>query len=197
MTGRKETGRKEMRRKTMKTKENGGKETGEKEKREKETGGKNSRGKATGAKAPGSQYSQELGGKGDMLRGVREMDNTLSDDTIAGQNAAEGIRRKRYSQEGVRRRTRMFMGDSIVRKTDSVLNKGDDVVVCFTGIKTSKQAKQRNITSRTRQHRTGFSLTRFNKIAIPNNKFKMASGQGTHWLIKSPTIFSSIYLYSR
>ena len=70
-----------------------------------------------------------------MLRGVREMDNTLSDDTIAGQNAAEGIRRKRYSQEGVRRRTRMFMGDSIVRKTDRVLNKGDDVVVCFTGIK--------------------------------------------------------------
>ena len=35
-------------------------------------------------------------------------------------------------------------------------------------------------------------LTRFNKIAIPNNKFQMASGQGSHWLIESPTIFSSM-----
>ena len=33
--------------------------------------------------------------------------------------------------------------------------------------------------------------TRFNKIAIPNNKFQMASGQGSHWLIESPTLFSS------
>ena len=35
-------------------------------------------------------------------------------------------------------------------------------------------------------------LTRFNKIAIPNNKFQMASGQGSHWLIENPTIFSSM-----
>ena len=32
------------------------------------------------------------------------------------------------------------------------------------------------------------SLTRFNKIAIPNNKAQMASGQGSHWLIESTTI---------
>ena len=32
----------------------------------------------------------------------------------------------------------------------------------------------------------------FNKIAIRNNKFQMASGQGSHWLIESPTIFSSM-----
>ena len=32
----------------------------------------------------------------------------------------------------------------------------------------------------------------FNKIAISNNKFQMASGQGSHWLIESPTIFSSM-----
>ena len=35
-------------------------------------------------------------------------------------------------------------------------------------------------------------LTRLNKIAIPNNKFQMASGQGSHWLIESPIIFSSM-----
>ena len=33
---------------------------------------------------------------------------------------------------------------------------------------------------------------RFNKIAIPNSKFQMASGQGSHWLIESPIIFSSL-----
>ena len=37
--------------------------------------------------------------------------------------------------EGVRKRVRVFVGDSIVRKTDRVLNKGDDVVVCLTGAK--------------------------------------------------------------
>ena len=36
-------------------------------------------------------------------------------------------------------------------------------------------------------------LTRFNKIAISNNKFQMASEQGSHWLIESPTI-SHLYV---
>ena len=40
--------------------------------------------------------------------------------------------------------------------------------------------------------KTAEDLTRFNKIAISNNKFQMASGQGSHWLIESPTIFSSM-----
>ena len=35
----------------------------------------------------------------------------------------------------VRKRARVFVGDSIVRKTDRVLNKGDDVVVCLPGAK--------------------------------------------------------------
>ena len=92
----------------------------------------------TGPKAPGAQYSQETGGKGDMLMGEREMDNTLPGDTTAGQNAAEGIRRKSYSEvviEGVRRRARVFVGDSKVRKTDRAQSKVDDVVVCFPGAK--------------------------------------------------------------
>ena len=37
--------------------------------------------------------------------------------------------------EGVRKRVRVFVGDSVVRKTDRVLNKGDDVVVCLPGAK--------------------------------------------------------------
>ena len=50
----------------------------------------------------------------------------------------EGIHWKSYSEaviEGLRKRARVVVGDSIVRKTDIVLNKGDDVVVCLPGAK--------------------------------------------------------------
>ena len=69
----------------------------------------------------------------------REPDNSLPpSDKTTGQNVMEGIYRKSYSEaviEGVRKRARVFVGDSIVRKTDRVLNKGDDVVVCLPGAK--------------------------------------------------------------
>ena len=82
--------------------------------------------KVSGGKAMGTQVSQETGGKGDRLTGERETDNR------------EGIQWKSYYEaviEGVRKRARMFVRDSIVRKTDIVLNKGDDVVVCLPGAK--------------------------------------------------------------
>ena len=69
----------------------------------------------------------------------REPDNSLPpSDKTAGQNMMEGIHRKSYSEvvvEGMRKRARVFVGDSIVRKTNRVLNKGDDVVVCLPGAK--------------------------------------------------------------
>ena len=49
----------------------------------------------------------------------------------------EGIHRKSYSEaviEGMRKRARVFVGDSVVRS--GVLNKGDDAVVCLPGAKT-------------------------------------------------------------
>ena len=99
-----------------------------------ETGGRLSGGKATGA-----QVSQVTGGKGDRLMSEREPNNSLPpSDKTAGQNVMEGIHRKSYSEaviEGVRKRARVFAGDSIVRTTDRVLNKGDDVVVCLPGSK--------------------------------------------------------------
>ena len=92
-----------------------------------ETGGKEMGGKTTGVKERevGETRAKEwevgeTGGKG------------------SGQNVMEGIERKSYSAaviEGVRKRARVFVGDSIVRKTDRVLNKGDDVVVCLPGAK--------------------------------------------------------------
>ncbi|KAI0207306.1 hypothetical protein LSAT2_008040 [Lamellibrachia satsuma] len=53
----------------------------------------------------------------------------------------EGIQQKCYSEtvmEGVRKRARVFMVDSIVSKTDRVLNNGDDVVVCFPESRTER-----------------------------------------------------------
>ena len=121
-TGRKETGRKGRGGKTTGVKERGVGETGGKEKGVGETGGK-----TTGVKERGVGETRakewevgETGGKG------------------SGQNVMEGIERKSYSAaviEGVRKRARVFMGDSIVRKTDRVLNNGDDVVVCLPGAK--------------------------------------------------------------
>ncbi|KAI0215966.1 hypothetical protein LSAT2_031967 [Lamellibrachia satsuma] len=112
--------------------ETGGKTTGVKERGVGETGGKEkgvgeTEGKTTGVKERGVGETRtkewkvgETGGKG------------------SGQNVMEGIERKSYSAaviEGVRKRARVFVGDSIVRKTDRVLNKGDDVVVCLPGAK--------------------------------------------------------------
>ena len=93
----------------------------------------------TGGNATGAQISQEMGGKGDRLMSEREPDNSLPpSDKAAVQNVMEGIHWKSYSEaviEGVRKRARVFMGDSIVRKIDIVLNKGEDVVVCLPGAK--------------------------------------------------------------
>ena len=78
----------------------------------------------SGGKATGAQVSQETGGKCDMLMGEREIDNSLPGDKAAGQNVTE---RKSYSEvviQGVRKRARMFMRDSIVRKTDRAISKG-------------------------------------------------------------------------
>ena len=70
--------------------------------------------------------------------GERETDNKLPSDKAARQNVMEGIQRKSYSKaviEGVRKRAMVFVGDSIFKKTDRALNKGDDVVVCLYGAK--------------------------------------------------------------
>ena len=122
VTYRRETGRKETGRKGT-----GGKTTGVKERGVGETGGKETGGKTTGVKERGVGETRakewevgETGGKG------------------SGQNVMEGIERKSYSAaviEGVKKRARVFVGDSIVWKTDRVLNKGDDVVVCLPGAK--------------------------------------------------------------
>ena len=60
-----------------------------------------------------------------------------TDGTKTGREMGQdGQRRKKYSAaviDGIKRKSRIFVGDSIVRKTDSRLNKGEDVVVCLPG----------------------------------------------------------------
>ena len=56
-----------------------------------------------------------------------------TEETRIGQ---EGERRKSYSAAviaGIKRKSRIFVGDSIVRKTDTRLSKEEDVVVCLPG----------------------------------------------------------------
>ena len=117
--------------------ETGGKTTGVKERGARETGGKDkgvgeTGGKITGVKerGVGETRAKEWGV---VERGAKETGGQGS-----GHNVMEGIERKSYSAaviEGVRKRARVFVGDSIVRKTDRVLNKADDVVVCLPGAK--------------------------------------------------------------
>ena len=161
-TGRKETGKKGTGGKTTGAKERGVGETGGKEKGVGETGGKETGVGETGGKEKGvgetggkttGEKEREVGETGGKTTGVKEREvgetrakewevgETGAKETGAkgsGQNVMEGIERKSYSAaviEGVRKRARVFVGDSIVRKTDRVLNKGDDVVVCLPGAK--------------------------------------------------------------
>ena len=161
-TGRKETGKKGTGGKTTGAKERGVGETGGEEKGVGETGGKEKGVGETGGKEKGvgetggkttGVKEREVGETGGKTTGVKEREvgetrakewkvgETGAKETGgkgSGQNVMEGIERKSYSAaviEGVRKRARVFVGDSIVRKTDRVLNKGDDVVVCLPGAK--------------------------------------------------------------
>ena len=63
-------------------------------------------------------------------------DNSTEENRIGGRMGQERERRKRYSAaviDGIKRNTMIYVGDSIIRKTDSRLNNGEDVVVCLPG----------------------------------------------------------------
>ena len=136
-TGRKETGRKGTGGKTTGAKERGVGETGGKEKGVGETGGKEKGVGETGGKTTGVK-EREVGETRAKEWEVGETGAKETGGKGSGQNGMEGIERKSYSAaviEGVRKRARVLAGDSIVRKTDRVLNKGDDVVFCLPGAK--------------------------------------------------------------
>ena len=80
----------------------------------------------------------------DVTRQEEESDTTRKEgygnktdgSKIGGDMGQDGERRKTYSAaviEGFKRNSAIYVGDFIVRKTDSRLNKGEDVVVCLPG----------------------------------------------------------------
>ena len=63
-------------------------------------------------------------------------ENSTEENRIGGRIGHEGERRKSYSAaaiDGSTRNSRIYVGYSIIRKTDSTLSKGEDVVVCLPG----------------------------------------------------------------
>ena len=63
-------------------------------------------------------------------------ENSTEENQIGGWIGQEGERRKSYSAaviDGIKRNSRIYVGDSIVRKTDTRLSRGEDVVVCLPG----------------------------------------------------------------
>ena len=73
----------------------------------------------------------------DSVRARKEGYGKKTDGTkIGGEIRQDGERRKTYSAaviEGFKRNLAIYVGDSIVRKTDTRLNKGEDLVVCLPG----------------------------------------------------------------
>ena len=62
--------------------------------------------------------------------------NSTEENRIGGRIGQEGERRKSYSAaviDGKKRKDTIYVGDSIMRKTDSRLSKGEAVVVCLPG----------------------------------------------------------------
>ena len=63
-------------------------------------------------------------------------ENSTDEDQIGGWVGQEGERRKSYSAAviyGIKRNSRIYVGDSIARKTYTRLSKEDDVEVCLPG----------------------------------------------------------------
>ena len=63
-------------------------------------------------------------------------ENSTEDNQIGGRTGQEGERRKSYSAaviDGININTRIYVGNSIIRKTDSRMSNGEDVVVCLSG----------------------------------------------------------------
>ncbi len=73
-----------------------------------------------------------------MMTGRKEAGKRGTTEKAAGGKVSNqgGAKRRSYSEaviEGAVRTERVFMGDSILRKTDRTLSKGEDVAVCILG----------------------------------------------------------------
>ena len=66
----------------------------------------------------------------------KEQEDSTQENRIGGWIGQEGERRKSYSAaviDGIKINSRIYVGDAIVRKADTILSKGEDVAVCLPG----------------------------------------------------------------
>ena len=76
------------------------------------------------------------GGEEESGATKKGQEDSTEENRIGGWIGQEGERRKCYSAaviDGTKRNSRIYVGDSIVRKTDTRLSRGEDVVVCLPG----------------------------------------------------------------
>ena len=67
---------------------------------------------------------------------IEGQENSTDGTKIGEEMRQDGGRRKTYSAaviDGIKWNSTIYVGDSIVRKTDTILSKGEDVVVCLLG----------------------------------------------------------------
>ena len=96
---------------------------------------------ATGGKTNGSEVRGDVTKRKSITRTMTGRKETGKKGTIekaaGGKVSNQGdAKRRSYSEaviEGALRTERVFMGDSILRKTDRTLSKGEDIVVCHPG----------------------------------------------------------------
>ena len=79
------------------------------------------------------------------------------------------------------------------RRVDDIVGEGNGRYARESSPQPGRRLRGGKVTGRNETGRDGTvqKETRFNKIAILN-KFQKTSEQGSHWLIESPTIFSSM-----
>ena len=85
---------------------------------------------------PGGHHRQDSRGRAETDATKKGQENNTEEKRIGGRIGQEGERRRSYSAaviNGIKRDTRSHVGDSIIRKTDSRLSKGEDAVVYLPG----------------------------------------------------------------
>ena len=110
-----------------------------------------------------------------------------------------GERRKTYSAaviDGFKRNSTIYVGDSIVRKTDARLSKGKDVVVCLPGARIEHVTEREDYgkgkwrvhtgTHRDEQRRQGRNNSNSGEVQEPTEEDEESKG-GTDNLIRSVT----------
>ena len=122
---------------------------------------------------------------------------------IGGEMGQHGERRNTYSAaviDGFKRNSTIYVGDSIVRKTDTRLSKGKDVVACLPGARIEHVTESREDygkgkwrvhtgTHRDEQHRKGRNNSNSGEVQEPTEEDEESKG-GTDNLIRS---FTSVW----